>query len=192
MKIEIEVPEGDVGKSVQEILKNLGWDQKRELCRQIMLEWLSSGIHVNERALHEKDLIEEIRKTEDYYRNKSDADIRESYGFKEKMRSWRSSHEIFVQQTSEEAIRFYKEQVRDIVERDPAIKAMRHEVAQIVKESFPKMLHDAVMESFASNVAVIVQGAMGALRQIPDVQGFTTDVASRLSTALQRHTPLER
>lgn len=192
MKIELEIPEGDVGKSVQEILKNLAWDQKRELCRQVMLEWLSSGIHQNERSLREKDLVEEIRKSESYYYNRSDADIRDSYSFKEKMKVWRSSHEIFVQQTSEEAIRFYKEQVREVIERDPHIQAARHEVAQIVKENFPKMIHDALMEWFGSNISGIIQGATAGLRQIPDQQGFNNEIATRLSSVLQRPPATQR
>lgn len=192
MKVELEIPEGDIGKSVQDILKNLAWDQKRELCRQVMLDWLSSGIHVNERALREKEVVEEIRKSETWYHGKSDADIRGSHSFTEKMRYWRSSHETFVKEISEETIRFYKEQVREVVERDPAIQVMRHEVAQIVKENFPKMIHDAVMEWFGENISQIIQGSMGALRQVPDGQGFHQDVASRLSAALQRPAPERR
>jgi len=192
MKIEIEIPEGDVGKSVQDILKNLGWDQKRELCRQVMLEWLSSNIHKSERDLHEKEVIEDMRKSETWYHGKTDKEIRDSHTFTERMRAWRSSHEIFVKETSEAAIRFYKEQVREVVERDPAIQAMRHEVAQIVKETFPKMMHDAILEWFGKSVGEVLQGAMGALRQVQDFPGFHQDVATRLSTALQRHTPTQR
>jgi len=186
MKIELEIPEGDVGKSVQEILKNLTWDQKKELSRQVMLEWLSSGIHVNERALKEREFIEEIRKTSDYHHNKSDSDIRDSWQFKEGMKAWRSSHETFVKQVSEETARFYKEQVREVIERDPAILAVRHEVAQIVKENLPKMIHDALMEWFGANIGAIIQGATVGLRQIPDQQGFINDVASRLSAVLTK------
>lgn len=186
MKVELEIPEGDIGKSVHDILKNLAWDQKRELCRQVMLDWISSNIHKNERELREKELVEEIRKSETWYHGKSDKDIRDSHTFTEMMRTWRNSHEIFVKEISEETIRFYKEEVRKIVEHDPAIQAMRHEVAQIVKETFPKMVHDAILEWFGKGVGEVLQGAMGALRQVQDFHSFNQDVGSRLSAALQR------
>lgn len=179
MKLELEVDEGSVGKTVEEILKSLTPEKKLEVAREVAKEWLANNIHKNERQLHEKTVIDKIRQ-ENYWRDKPENDIRNSHAFDSGMREFQSSRDIMVKAISQEVTNYYKELVRELVEKDPVFLAMREEVGKVVKESFPKMVHDALLHWFAGQMNVVMGDAQSALRQIPQLTEFQNKLAERL------------
>lgn len=179
MKVQIEVDESAVGKTVEEILKNLPAEKQQEIAREVMKQWLDQNIHTNERALHEKEVIAKIRQ-DSYWRDKSEADIRTCHSFGNAMSAFRSSKEIMVKAISDEVISYYKEMVKDLVEKDPVLAAMREQVAQVVRESYPKMVHDALLHWFSGRMNAVMDETQNALRQIPDITSFQNKLADRL------------
>ena len=186
MKIQLEVPEGEVGKSVLEIFNALGHAERRDLARQVMADWLKSAMSTNERALREKEVIEEIKKKESHYRDKCDADVRDGYRFKEIMQSWRSGHERLVKEVSDELVQHAKEQARDVVRNDPKVTALMHEVVQIVKDALPKMIHDAMMVWFLEHMATVLAGVAQSSSALGNLDEFKRGVSDRLGQVMQR------
>lgn len=179
MKVQIDVDEGAVGKTVEEILKNLPAEKQQELAREVMKEWLAENIHKNERGLHEKEVLAKLRQ-DPYWGSKSEEAIRASHSFETAMREFRSSRDIMVKAISDQVITYYKEMVKDLVEKDPVLAAMREQVASVVRESYPKMVHDALLHWFSGRMNAVMDETQNALRQIPDITSFQNKLAERL------------
>lgn len=187
MKVQLEIPEGEVGKSVVDILGSLSYDDKKELARQVMKEWLEKASGNSEMALRVKELLVEIRaKKDSYYTAKSDDDIKDSYAFKEALRSWKSSHEKMTEEVTRAVADFYKEQVREVVQRDPRTVAMAHEVAQLVKEQLPKAVHDAMVAWFLKHSGGVLEGLGNATALLGNLDEFKRDMTNRLGQVAQR------
>jgi len=188
VKIQLEVPEGEIGKSVVDILNGLNHDDKKELARQVMKDWLEKASGAGERALREKELVAEFKagKESHYYAGKSDVDIRDSYSFKETMKNWRSSHEKMTEVVTREVAEFYKEQVRELVQRDPRAVAMVHEVAQLVKERLPQAVHDAQVAWFLQHMRGVLEGLGQATSQLGNFEEFKRTLTDRLGQVASR------
>lgn len=179
MKLELEIDEGSVGKTVEEILKSLAPEKKLEVAREVMKEWIANNIHKNERELQAKAVIEKMRQ-EGYWRDKSENDIRGSHQFDTAMREFRSSKDIMVKTISDEVTRYYERLVKELVEQDPVFLAMREEVGKVVRESFPKMVHDAMLHWFSGGMSEVMGNMRSALQQIPEMGAFQNKLAQRL------------
>jgi hypothetical protein len=183
MKIEIEVGEGNIGQSVQDILQTLGPDERKILASEVMAKWLADTLHSDERGVKESEVIARIQgenKSSQYSRNDTVAEIRGGYKFQDQMRGWKSSRDVLVEKVGAEVATYYKEQVKQLVEGDPTLLRMREEVGKIVVELFPKMVHDAVVAWFSGHIETVVQGAMRASTQLPEIAKFQEQVAQRL------------
>jgi hypothetical protein len=183
MKIEIEIGDGNVGQSVQEILATLGSDDRKALAREVITKWLADTLHTNEREVKESEVIAKIQtnnQSSSYKRDETVSEIRTSYAFRELMNTWKSSRDIMVGQIGAEVANYYKEQVKAVVEGDPTLQRMREEVGKLVVELFPKMVHDAVTAWFGIHIETIVRGAMQASIQLPEISKFQEQVAQRL------------
>jgi hypothetical protein len=181
MKIEIEVPEGEVGKSVQEILKSLDFSARRDLARQVMADYLRTALSKDERSIFEKELCQRLRQTQDYYRNKDDGDIKNCYEFKDEMKRWKSSHERMVEDLTCEVVEHYKSQVSNVVQHEPKVQLILNEVLNIVRENLPKMIHDAVASWFLANIETILKGVGNASMALGNLDDFKKQVSDRLS-----------
>lgn len=185
MKIEIEIGEGNVGQSVQEILSTLGAEERKVLAREVMLKWLAETLHSDERGIKEQEVIARIQKenqTSSYSRDETPGQIRGGYKFQDAMRGWKSSRDVLVELFSAEITRYYQEQVKAVVEGDPILQGIREKIGQLVLEQFPKMVHDAVIAWFTSHMQTVLEGAARANLQIPEIDKFRQELAQRLGT----------
>lgn len=183
MKIEIEIGEGQVGQSVQDILATLGPDDRKAMAREVMTKWLADTLHADERQVRESEVIAKIQhdnKSSNYDRNDTVEQIRSGYKFRDMMGTFKSSRDVLVGQVGAEVINYYKDHVKAMVEGDPTLQRMRDEVGKLVVELFPKMVHDAVTAWFGIHIETIVRGAIQASLQLPEISKFQQEVAQRL------------
>lgn len=181
MKISIEVDEGSVGKSIEDVLKGLTPEQKTGVAKEVMLRWLETNFQEKERSARESAVVQEIQSKVSYYGSKNDSDIRNSWDFREAMKDWRSSGDLLVQTIAKDVIQDYKALVHDLIDKDPSFQAMREDVLKIIRESFPKMVHDAMVAWFAGHMGKMMEGVQQALAHLPQIDQFQQQVADRLN-----------
>jgi hypothetical protein len=183
MKIEIEIGEGNVGQSVQEILATLGTEERKTVAREVMMKWLANTLHSDEREIKEREVVARIQKdnqSSSYNRNDTPAEIRNGYQFKDAMRSWKSSRDVLVEQVGVEITLYYKDHVKAIVEGDPTLQGIREKIGQLILEQFPKMVHDALIAWFTAHMQTVLEGAARASLQIPQIEEFQKKLIEKL------------
>lgn len=161
MKIELDVNPGDLAKSITDIMNSLTPEQKLEIARQTMEKWLKEPYDI-ERQSKEREVISNIQATMPSYRDKeTEAQIRKGYDFQERMRGFRSSKEVMIKTITEGIVESYKTEVKKIIESDPKIQAMKDEVVAVIKETFPKAVHDGMVKWMASSMQTMFESTMG-------------------------------
>src|SRR5262245_41369014 len=182
MKISIDVDEGMVGKSVEDILKGLNPDQRTRIAQEIMKEWLATTFQDSERAVKEKQVIDQLRKDDRWnsYKDKSDNQIRSDYSMSRAMEGWKSTREIMIETITREVTKTYQDYVKELIATDPSLVVMKNEVAKVVTESFPKMVHDAMIAWFAKQIGTVMEGVNTSMAQIPQLAKFQEELANRL------------
>lgn len=161
MKIELDVDPGNLAKSVNEILATLTPEQKLDIAKQTMEKWLKEPYDF-ERQVKEREVIDKLKGNRSSYRDhESEEQIRKSYEFSNAMSGFKSSKEVMLKTISEGILESYKAEIKKTVESDPKIQAMKEEVIAIIKETFPKSVHDAMVQWMASSMNTMFNATMG-------------------------------
>jgi hypothetical protein len=180
MKIELDVNPGELSKSVVEILNNLTPEQKVDVARQTMEKWLKEPYDF-ERLTKEREVIAHIQATTPSYREKeTEQQIRGGYDFRDKMRDFKSTKEIMIKTITEGVMETYKAEVKKTIESDPKIQAMKDEVIAIIKETFPKTVHEAMVQWMASSMQTMFESTMGIRPFADHTQKTQQDLQNRL------------
>lgn len=185
MKIELEVDPKDLTKSLKEILDTLSPENRLELARRAMESWLREPYDI-ERKVKEQQEVERIKNQHSYGRKETEEEIRSGYQLREAMRDWKSTKEQMITTVTQEIASSYKAQVKEVIESDPKIQAMKEEVVKIVKETFPTMVHEAMVAFMASNMHMMLSSAMGSEQVAKRVESLQSAVAQRLNEVESR------
>lgn len=160
MKIELEVDPKDLTKSLKEILDTLPPEQRQELAKKTMEAWLKAPYDI-ERKVKEREVVERLKGKRNYGRPETEEEIRSGYDFRNEMQGWRSTKDQMVETITREIADQYKTAVREVLAQDPKIQAMKEEVTAIVKETFPRIFHEAMVAWTASNIQNMLDASMG-------------------------------
>lgn len=180
MKIELDVDPKDLAKSMKEILDTLPPEKRAEIARSTMEAWLREPYDA-ERKVKEREVVEKLMAKDSYGRKETEQEIRSGYAFRQEMGGWKSTKEVMVETVTRETIAAYKAEVSKVVETDPKIQAMKDEVVQIIRETFPKAVHDAMVQWMASSMQTMFETTMGIRQSAEDASKMQQNVFSRLS-----------
>jgi hypothetical protein len=187
MKIELEVDPTDLAKSLKEILDTLPPADRLELARKAMESWLRDPIDAERRA-KERWAIDKIKADSGngYGSVKNDEEARRDWRFNDLMKGFKSTKEQMIETITQEISANYKAQVKNVIESDPRIQVMKDEVVKIVKETFPAMVHDAMVTFMSSNMHMMLMSSMGAEAVAKRVESLQSAVAQRLNEVESR------
>lgn len=186
MKIELDVNPGDLAKTVTEILNTLTPEQKTDIAKQTMEKWLREPYDI-ERQAKEREVINHIQANMPSYREKeTEPQIRNGYDFQQKMRDFRSTKETMIKAITDEIASAYKAEVKKTVENDPKIQAMKEEVTKIIRETFPKAAHEAMVTWMASSMQAVFETTMGIRQSYESEQKLQQDIQTRLGNVEAR------
>jgi hypothetical protein len=182
MKIELDVDPGQLGKSLTDILGALSADEKKALATRTMESWLRAPEDV-ERITRDRWAIERVReetKGNHYYKDQTDEQIRREHRYESMMRGWRSSKEEMVDGITRQVIEFYKAEVKQAVETDPRIQAMKAEVVKVMLETFPKLAYDAMVVHVASSFQKLMDDSQTLGAKMGSLEQHTQGITKRL------------
>lgn len=182
MKIELDVNPAELTKSLAEILGSLTPEQKLSIAKETMEKWLREPFDA-ERQAREAMVIDQMKKEQETsgYRKDSEQEIRSGYRFRERMQDFKSTKETMVREITLAVIDAYKTQVKQVVESDPKIQAMKDEVIAIIKEKFPESVHDAMVTWMASSMENMFKATMGIEHFAQRVQDHQNYMQSRIA-----------
>jgi hypothetical protein len=185
MKIEIDVDPGDLAKSMKEILDTLPPEKRVEIARDTMQAWLKEPYDA-ERLVKERTVVETLCSKSGYGRKESEKEARGSWEFAEEMKKFRSTKETMIETITRETVSFYQAEVKKVVEGDPKIQAMKDEVVQIVRETFPKVFHDAMVAWTSNNLQMMFETVMGVRQSGEAFQKVQAEIVDRLGQVESR------
>lgn len=132
-----------------------------QLAKDALHAWLRDPEDV-ERAALDKDAITHAKSKNSWYaEKKTDQDWRQTSDYKEYMMARPTAKQVMVKELTDQVIAHYKTEVTRLVHTDPAIQEMKVQVADIVRERFPKLIHDVLTLHFAANLDRAVNQAIG-------------------------------
>lgn len=177
MKIELDIDPQDLTKSLKETLDALPQEKRIEIARRTMEAWLRDPWDI-ERTAKEREVIERMRQR--HLSQESDDQIRRRWDFKQAMGDWKSTKETMVQTITGEISAAYREEVRKVIENDPKIQAMKEEVVQMIRTTFPKAVHDAMVQWMASSMSLMFETTMGIRQSAEATSKLNEEMANRL------------
>jgi hypothetical protein len=185
MKIEIDVDPKDLAKSMKEILDTLPPEKRVEIARDTMQAWLKEPYEA-ERLAKERAVLETLMSKQGYGRKESEKEARSSWEFAEEMKKFRSTKDTMIETITREISASYQAEVKKVVESDPKVQAMKDEVIQIVRETFPKAFHEAMVAWTANNLQMMFETVMGVRQAGEAFQKVQADIVNRLGQVENR------
>lgn len=150
MELKINVTGADFSDDLKTILATLSEEDKKDLAKQVMLEWLKSPIEY-ERHVKEADVLERIRE----YEKKPSMNLEEakkSWRWNDFMGQWKSTKEQMIAMIIAQSLTHYKELVKNLVENDEQLKKIWTEVQEVIRQNYPNYVHDATVYHFANQM----------------------------------------
>lgn len=164
--VEVEIDDAAVAVSVQEIVAHLTPEQQLSIARDVMLQWFAQPFDAD-RKNYEREVIERIKADKGNYNlaSKADAEIRESWQFREKVRDFRSLREKIVDAASKAMTDALGKAAQEVVRTDPTVKRMVDAGVVAAVAAFPAMVQSAMIAQMARTAGEMGHGIYGALQE---------------------------
>lgn len=179
MEIKFDADPSQLGKTLKDILDILTHDQKSDIAKQVLTDWLKAPYDY-ERKMQELKVVNKI-KEQSYHKNDSEDKIRGSYEFLRDMKDFKSTREIMIEEIITQTISYYKSLVKDIVENDEHIKKVKDEILEKIKVDFPNAIHDAVTFLLAQQLGNLGNAVQESLMKSTNTDQLLTQITDRLN-----------
>lgn len=155
MKITLDIDPNKISDSINDIMTSLDSDQKKELAKQVLVEWLQEPIGIESQIIFKEayDRTKNSLQQRDYYRTYSDQDVFAHYDFKTNISKTMTSKEIMIANIRCSIMQFYREQVQELIRNDPIVREQLVETTKHIAEDFPKYVKHAMGQWFVQNMS---------------------------------------
>ena len=163
MQITMNIEAAQVGDTIVATFNNLTQEQKLEIAKQVMLEWLKEPWDL-ERQSYEREVFRRLRADTGFRSNsgKTDDQLRQDYDYSNKMREFMSTREKMINTITTEVANHYRACVAEIIKNDPQIQEAKGIVLEAVKKIFPAAIHNALVKFFSDQMGAISDAAASA------------------------------
>lgn len=166
MQVTLNIEAGQLGNTVVELFQSLDQDQRKEIATEVLTKWLQDPTSVEMAAEDSKALYYARSKSSWSNKDKSAEQLRVTSEYTDYFKEHPTSKQMMIGQIKDEIVKHYQSVVNKVVIEDPKTQDMAKEVGQIVKDTLPKMIHDAMMLWTAANLDKAVNVAITGLMQI--------------------------
>lgn len=173
MDVTLKIEAHQLGDTIVDMFKNLSAKQKKALALEVMRKWLEEPYEA-ERKAHEaaivNDMVANNARLSSWSSDKragdpgvTEADIRASSTYRDRVKSFKSSREQMVSMIVEESVRTFRESVKRMVEDDEQLKGSYERVRKFIEDRFPAMVQSAMTRWMCSTMQY-------AILNVPDQQ----------------------
>jgi hypothetical protein len=182
MKIEMTVDGSQLGDTIIKTFENLSPEQHQQIAKEVCAQWfLGLNTAKSHREAFEANTIENIRSSESYYRDKTDADIRSNYRFQDEMKKYKNPQTEIVSNSTREVNALVIKAIQEEVVKNEEIKKIVEAVGAEIKANFKNYVHDALMAFMCGHMGSIANGIQQALVQSSNADNLAQNVARRLN-----------
>jgi predicted DNA-binding ArsR family transcriptional regulator len=172
MQVTLNIESGQLGDTVVDLFKSLDQNQRKEIATQILTEWIRNPDVIESKAEEEKALQYVKNKASSWdISNKSDEELKRLIEYRDYFRKNPSSKQQMIGQVKKEITEFYQAEVHKLVREDPTTRKMVEAVSEIVKDTMPKLVHDAMVLWTAANLDKAINATIGGLMQMTTYDG---------------------
>ncbi len=185
MKLELNIDSSQIGGTIVETFNLLTQEDRKELAKQVMLEWLREP-HDIERQIKEQQVLEQTRAKmkEEYLAarsrgygygdnnpdNMNDQQIKDRSEYRVHFQSWRSTRERMIETVVQATLEHYKEAVTVLVCTDPQLEAKLEQVKAQTVNLFPQIVQSCLMQWFSSHMNDVAMQVGMMANQLSGVQ----------------------
>jgi hypothetical protein len=167
MQVTLNIESGQLGDTVVELFQSLTLEQRQEVARDVLREWLREPYDVERKAFEEQ-----VRREEDPNRH---------WNIRERLANFRSTRETMVQEIIKQVIEYFQKTIAEEIQSDEQITKLRDELTAEVKSKFPDYVRNAVVSWFASHMESILSGSLSALGSALDSKRQVENLMGRLN-----------
>lgn len=179
MELRLNMDSVNIGETVVDLFENLSETQREQIATEVLREYLREPLQ-QERAVLEQECFAEMRKTNSRAKD-TDESLRGNWQYREFMDKHKTSKEIMIKQILTSTIEHYKAQVAKEIRQDPQMQAILTEVTNKIKTEYPKIVHDAMMVWFCSNMQQLGSGIATALVQSTSNEAILKQLSEKLN-----------
>ena len=146
MEVKLDIDPTKFTAVAEDIFKSLTAEQKNGLALDILTKWLKEPYDF-ERNTFEEVTAKEMLNDPNFklcYKEKTLANIKDSYEYKQKVGCFKSSREQMIQSIVQGTTKLFHDEIQKLISTDPQIQEMKQKVLDTIKEAFPKTVHDAL------------------------------------------------
>ena len=167
MEVKLNIEGSDMSMQLTDILSKMSEIDKRDLAKELLTNWLREPVTHERKVFEEKllDNLEEEQEKNNAYNKQSREKLKDSYDFRERSRGFKSIKEQMVGIIVEEAIKYYKDQITELIKNDSQMNEIFEMTKDTIKENYPKYVHDAMVYFLAGNMDSIKTGVQKGVMQ---------------------------
>lgn len=156
MQVVINIDDGNFAPTMQEIFGSLTNEDKKEIAEKIILQVLAKPMDYERRA-YEREVIDLLKSNGNYSGTDEQIErhIRNSWDYRNRMEKFQSSSDILLNEIVSGAVEVYKKRTKELVEEDEQLKAQWAVIEKELVNSFPSMVHNAMVGVFVNSLQAI-------------------------------------
>ena len=142
MQVTLNIPINESTPSLEDILKELTQEDRKEIATKVYREWLTSKLPV-ERKMREKEVIRELLDKKDFNGNpkyKDEESARDSYYFRNKMKDYKSSKDRLIEEIMSEMKKNITSYVTEVIKEHPQKVKIQNDIETAIQNEFPAMV----------------------------------------------------
>ena len=162
MQVNLTIDAAQLGETVVDVFKSLSSEQRQEIAVAVLREWL---MQPNDAEFIKDDIfaMQAARSLSYYLRDKADAEVRKSEEYRKAIARSTNPKTQMIRFVRDEAVSQFQASVKEMVASDPQIQKMRDAVCEVVRENFPRVVHDAMVLWVAANLDKAVSAAVNGV-----------------------------
>jgi hypothetical protein len=160
MNVQLTIEANQMGETVIDLFKNLPAEKKEELALEVLKEWFKEPVQI-ETLNYEHVLLEKFREGELkplYGYNVNDTklytveQLKNDYRWKEEIEKYKNSKQYMIEEIRKEIVAYYKKSIKVQIETDPIIAQIKEATYEIIRDSFPDLIKEVMIQVFAANI----------------------------------------
>jgi len=180
MKVELNIDASNIGETIIDMFTKLTEEQKETIALTVLSDWLKSPELIEKSALHREAL--EYARPRRWNAELSEAKLMETSEYKYYLKDKPTTKTLMIHKITSEVIKYHEKAIGDMIRSDPEMDRIMKETMVTIKENFPKIVNDAMIAWFCSNMQTMAQGVGTALHQSQSASQMVQQLTDRINS----------
>jgi len=192
MKIELNIEGSQLDSEVKNLLDSLSAEQKNAMALDILTKTLNNSESKMKTSIAKEQALTDTNKkyNKKYRLIKNDIATESDWGyvdcdhkiyFNNKVKEYNDVGTYFKESILKEMLEFGVSKVKNLIENSPIVNEALESAKEEIKTMLPKIVHDAMVLYFTSQITQMMNGISGALMQCGNSNAMLADIQNKLT-----------